>query len=144
LRQLLSRSNACAHTLASWLIKKRSIAIIRARKIEGQNIVLKKDNLKTDTSVKLKIDALETGNLALLRRLTQIEDKFSQFYFKQILQLIPERIRPEDRKTFKAYDGVNNLFNLAYELLAWKAHRALINAKFEPYLGFLHSERALS
>jgi CRISPR-associated protein Cas1 len=60
---------------------------------------------------------------------------------KQIFQLIPERIRPEGRKTFKAYDGVNNLFNLAYELLAWKVHRALINAKLEPYLGFLHSEQ---
>jgi CRISPR-associated endonuclease Cas1 len=36
---------------------------------------------------------------------------------------------------------VNNLFNLAYELLAWKVHSALINAKLEPYLGFLHSEQ---
>ena len=30
---------------------------------------------------------------------------------------------------------------MAYELLAWKVHRALINAKLEPYLGFLHSEQ---
>jgi CRISP-associated protein Cas1 len=111
-------------------------------KIEGQNIVLKRYGLKTDTSIKLKVDAVETEDLTLLRRrLTQIEAKFSQFYFKQILQLIPENIRPESRKTFKAYDGVNNLFNLAYELLAWKVHRALINSKLEPYLGFLHSEQ---
>jgi CRISPR-associated protein Cas1 len=33
------------------------------------------------------------------------------------------------------------IFNLAYELLAWKVHRALISAKLEPYLGFLHSEQ---
>lgn len=111
-------------------------------KIEGQNIVLKKYGLKTDTSVKLRIDAVETEDLKTLRRkLMQIEAKFSQFYFKQILQLIPDSIRPEGRKTFKAYDGVNNLFNLAYELLAWKVHRGLINAKLEPYLGFLHSEQ---
>jgi CRISPR-associated protein Cas1 len=111
-------------------------------KIEGQNSVLKKYGLKTDTSVKLRIDAIETEDLKTFRRkLMQIEAKFSQFYFKQILQLIPERIRPECRQTFKAYDGVNNLFNLAYELLAWKVHRALINAKLEPYLGFLHSEQ---
>jgi CRISPR-associated protein Cas1 len=111
-------------------------------KVEGQNIVLKKYGLKTDTSVKLKIDAVETDDLALLRRrLTQIEAKFSQFYFGQIFHLIPERIRPERRKTFKAYDGINNLFNLAYELLAWKVHRALMSAKLEPYLGFLHSEQ---
>jgi len=38
-----------------------------------------------------------------------------------------------------AYDGANNLFNLAYEVLSWKVHRALTRAKLEPYLGFLHS-----
>jgi CRISPR-associated protein Cas1 len=36
---------------------------------------------------------------------------------------------------------VNNLFNLGYELLSWKVHKALVNAKLEPYLGFLHSEQ---
>lgn len=96
--------------------------------------------MKTDTSVKLKVDALR-DDLVSLTKLMQIEAKFSQFYFRQILQLIQEKIRPESRKTFKAYDGVNNLFNLAYELLAWKVYRALINAKLEPYLGFLHSEQ---
>ena len=30
---------------------------------------------------------------------------------------------------------------MAYELLAWKVHKALLNAKLEPYLGFLHSEQ---
>jgi len=34
---------------------------------------------------------------------------------------------------------VNNIFKLAYEVLAWKVHRAIINAKLEPYLGFLYS-----
>jgi len=34
-----------------------------------------------------------------------------------------------------ACDGTNNIFNLAYEVLQWKVHRA----KMEPYLGFLHS-----
>jgi CRISPR-associated protein Cas1 len=111
-------------------------------KIEGQNIVLKKYGLRTDTSVKLKVNAVEAGSLALLRRrLTQIEAKFSRFYFKQVFGLIPERIRPERRRTYRAYDGVNNLFNLGYELLQWKVHSALVNAKLEPYLGFLHSEQ---
>jgi CRISPR-associated protein Cas1 len=90
----------------------------------------------------LRINAVETNDLALLRRrLTQVEAKFSRFYFKQILGLIPEGIRPERRRTYRAYDGVNNLFNLGYELLQWKVHSALINAKLEPYLGFLHSEQ---
>ena len=109
-------------------------------KIEGQNIVLKKHGLRTDSSVKLKIDAVDTNDIKSLRRkLMHIEGKFSQFYFKQVFQLIPEKIRPKRRRGFKAYNGVNNIFNLAYELLAWKVHRALINAKLEPYLGFLHS-----
>ena len=43
------------------------------------------------------------------------------------------------RATFKAYDGVNNIFNLAYEILSWKVQHALIKAKLEPHLGFLHS-----
>ncbi|RLI34350.1 hypothetical protein DRO66_08965 [Candidatus Bathyarchaeota archaeon] len=38
----------------------------------------------------------------------------------------------------RAHDGTNNLFKLAYEMLSWKVHRALIKAKLEPYLGFLH------
>jgi CRISPR-associated protein Cas1 len=45
------------------------------------------------------------------------------------------------REGFMAYDGTNNIFNLAYEILAWKVHRALIKAKLEPYLGFLHSNQ---
>lgn len=53
--------------------------------------------------------------------------------------LFPEVIRPEARRNFKAYDGTNNLFNLAYKMLSWKVHRALIKAKLEPFLGFLHS-----
>jgi CRISPR/Cas system-associated endonuclease Cas1 len=40
-----------------------------------------------------------------------------------------------------AYNGTKNVFNLAYEVLAWKVHRALIKAKLEPYLGFLHSNQ---
>jgi CRISPR-associated protein Cas1 len=40
-----------------------------------------------------------------------------------------------------AYDGMNNLFNLAYEILAWKIHKAFVRAKLEPYLGFLHSNQ---
>jgi len=53
--------------------------------------------------------------------------------------LLPEELRPERRKKFKAYNGTNNIFNLGYEVLQWKVHRAIIRAKLEPYLGFLHS-----
>ena len=47
--------------------------------------------------------------------------------------------RAQKRRKFKTYDGVNKLFNMAYEVLSWKIHRAMVNAKLEPYLGFLHS-----
>lgn len=60
-----------------------------------------------------------------------------------MLQLFPTSMqKTEKERTFRAYDdGGNNIFNLAYELLAWKIHKALINAKLEPYVGFLHSEQ---
>jgi len=54
------------------------------------------------------------------------------------LGLFQESIRPSCRKKFKAYDGLNNLFNLAYRILSSKVHVALIKAHLEPYLGFLH------
>ena len=34
-----------------------------------------------------------------------------------------------------------NTFNLAYTVLKWKVLRAIVKAKLEPYLGFLHSEQ---
>ena len=69
----------------------------------------------------------------------QIEGTATKKYFGQMLKVVPERIRPTRRKGWKAYDGVNNLFNLGYEVLQWRVHRAIIKAKLEPYLGFLHS-----
>jgi len=41
--------------------------------------------------------------------------------------------------TFKAYDGINNVFNFGYYVLKCRVHKALLKAKLEPYLGFLHS-----
>ena len=110
-------------------------------KLEGQNLVLKKYGLRNHGfSFKEKIENLEGESLDNLRaRLHGIEGRYSQRYFNQIFGLLPEPIRPENRKGFKAYDGTNNIFNLAYEILSWKVHRALIKAKLEPYLGFLHS-----
>jgi CRISPR-associated protein Cas1 len=69
-----------------------------------------------------------------------IEGHCSKHYFKQVFQLFPSFMRVENRKTFKAYDGLNNLFNLAYTVLKWKVYRAIVRAKLEPYLGYLHSE----
>ena len=109
-------------------------------KISGQNQLLRKYGLKC-----IDFSAIETiRNLnaqdyaAFRRRLTGIEGKCSEKYFNQVFQLFDESVRPQQRRKFKAYDGLNNLFNLAYRILSSKVHIALIKAKLEPYLGFLH------
>ncbi len=110
-------------------------------KIESQNIVLKKYGLEMHSLiVKDEMERLESESLEYARRkLIAVEAKYSKRYFGQIFELFPKKLRPSSRETFLAYDGVNNIFNLAYEVLKWKVHRAIIKAKLEPYLGFLHS-----
>ena len=109
-------------------------------KLEGQNHVLKKHGLEINENVNRVIESIEANNLRSLRRkLISIEGRHSAYYFKQIFQLFPKQLRPKRRKTWKAYDGLNNIFNLAYEWLKWKCHIALIKARLEVYLGFLHS-----
>ena len=111
-------------------------------KMRGQNNLLEKYDLKPhdEDAIVSKIEGLESSDLDSFRKkLTGIEGKYSEGYFKQIFEMLPEKLRPEKRMKFKAYDGVNNLFNLAYEVLSWKVHRAVVKAKLEPYLGFLHS-----
>jgi CRISPR-associated protein Cas1 len=110
-------------------------------KLQGQDQLLKKYGLRSlDVfSYRQQIKAI-SGELKSARtRLLAIEGHFSRQYFSQIFQLFSESIRPEGRKTFKAYDGLNNILNLAYRILSWKIHLALLKAKLEPYLGFLHT-----
>lgn len=110
-------------------------------KLEGQNRLLEKYGLETHSStLKEAVENIESKNLSVVRRrLLTIEARYSRDYFGQVFGLFPEKLKPKARSTFKAYDGVNNIFNLAYEMLSWKVHRALVKAKLEPYLGFLHS-----
>jgi CRISPR-associated protein Cas1 len=111
--------------------------IVKA-KIEGQNQILRKYGLRNHAFLEDRIDEIECDNLILARRkLMHIEGKCSTHYFNQVFQLLP--FRPENKKGYNAFDGVNNIFNLAYEVLAWKVHTALLKAKLEPFLGFLHT-----
>ncbi len=109
-------------------------------KVEGQNEVLKKyGQNRIDYSGIKKIKELPENDIEFLRRkLLHLEGSVSKYYFGQIFKLFNESVRPQCRKKFKAYDGLNNLFNLAYRILSSKVHIALIKAKLEPYLGFLH------
>lgn len=111
-------------------------------KLEGQNMVLRKYGLEQLDlmGLKAKIEGLNCGNLEVLRyRLNQIEGKASQHYFNQIFKLFPEKLRPERRVGFKAYDGLNNVFNFGYYVLKCRVYKALLRSKLEPFLGFLHA-----
>ena len=110
-------------------------------KLQGQNLVLKKYGLKSlDNSALFEIGNVESESLATARKkLILIESHNAKRYFNQIFSLFPEKIRPEKRIGYKAYDGLNNVFNFAYYVLKCRVHKALLKAKLEPYLGFLHS-----
>src|SRR5665647_3547862 len=109
-------------------------------KAQGYDQVLKKHGLKTIGFIKDDINAITANdNLTFKRKLMSYESMFSKRYFSQIFQLFNEEIRPNGRSTFLAYDGLNNTFNLAYEILRWKVHIALLRSHLEPFLGYLHS-----
>jgi len=113
-------------------------------KVQGQNYILRKYGFSQHDLMRIKdiVNGVESKDLRILRnRLTAIEGHATNNYFRQIFQLLPMAISIERRRTFKAYDGINNTFNLAYTLLKWKVYRAIVKAKLEPYLGFLHSEQ---
>ena len=105
-------------------------------KLYGYNEILKEYALRRLDSFRYseQIKALEETDLNVLRnKLTSVEGKFSNQYFLQILQLFNESLRPEHRKTFKAYDGFNNFLNLAYRILL-ESTPSLDKGKLEPYL----------
>jgi CRISPR-associated endonuclease Cas1 len=104
--------------------------IVKA-KIEGQNMVLRKYGLK---AIEQNI-----GEVKDRRKFLSIESRHARFYFGQIFKLFPEKLRPEKRTGYKAYDEINNVFNFGYYVLKCRVHKALLKAKLEPYLGFLHS-----
>jgi CRISPR-associated protein Cas1 len=54
-----------------------------------------------------------------------------------IYAIVIHHERPAEAAEYWRDHGVCSA--LAYEVLSWKVHRALIKAKLEPYLGFLHS-----
>jgi len=120
--QYQALNNGKGITIAKQIVKS---------KIEGQNRVLKKYDLKPIN--------YDIGDIKNRKRLLAIESRHARLYFNQIFKLFPESISPQKRKTYKAYDGLNNVFNFGYYVLKCRVHKALLKAKLEPYLGFLHS-----
>ncbi len=112
-------------------------------KIESQNIILRRYSLRQHDLMffKAKIESLNSNSLKDIRkRLLPIEGKASEHYFNEIFKLFPKSLRVDKRKSFKAYDGINNTFNLAYTLLKYRVHSAILKAHLEPFLGFVHAE----
>jgi CRISP-associated protein Cas1 len=109
-------------------------------KLEGQDKLLTKYGLhRFDYAVYEKIKNLQETDLHVARnKLTNIEGLCAERYFEQVFELFNESIRPARRKGYKAYDGINNIYNLAYKALSWRIHVALLKAHLEPYLGYLH------
>jgi len=109
-------------------------------KLEGQDKLLRKYGLRRlDFALFEKIKNLEGTDIHLIRnKLTNIEGLCANQYFQQVFGLFNESVRPERRKGYKAYDGINNVYNLAYKALSWRIHVALLKAHLEPYLGYLH------
>lgn len=90
-------------------------------KMRGQNIVLEKYDLKPhdEEAITSKIEKNDSSNLKSYRKtITGLEGKYTEHYFKHIFGLLPKKLRPKKRSKFKAYDGMNNIFNLAYEVRA--------------------------
>ena len=114
-------------------------------KAQGQNELLKKYGLRQHDLLKIKesVISIESTNLKFVRKkLLNIEGRYTDFYFRQIFPMMPQAIlKTANRKTYKAYDGINNTFNLAYTALQWKVLSGIIKSKLEPYLGFVHSEQ---
>jgi CRISPR-associated endonuclease Cas1 len=114
-------------------------------KIEGSQKVLNKWGLEPfDLDIiQRQIASIPKHDLKTFRRrLLAVEANCAKLYFERIFSLFPANIRPETRRTRKAYDGINNVFNLGYYVLKCRVHKALIKAKLEPYLGFLHAVRS--
>jgi CRISPR-associated protein Cas1 len=107
-------------------------------KVQGQNMVLRKWGLRPLDFNAFEIEESESLEPAR-KRLTVLESRNAKLYFSQVFSLFNESLRPEKRIGFKAYDGLNNVFNFGYYVLRCRVHKALLKAKLEPYLGFLHS-----
>ena len=105
-------------------------------KLKGQNEVLRKYGFKQFDLMKIQ----DTINKAEGRqRLLTLEGHMGLTYFRHVFQLFPEWLRVEHRRTQGTYDALNNLLNFGYSILFWKCYNAVLKAKLEPYLGFLHS-----
>lgn len=115
-------------------------AILKAR-IDSQISLLEKYGLDSShLEVNLEKINVENKTIEQIRsRLTGIEGKCAEQYFKQYWNLFPEYLKPKKREKYKAQTPLNNLLNLGYEILNGEVYKAVLEAHLDPYLGYLHS-----
>jgi CRISPR-associated protein Cas1 len=139
---VIGQVEALKNEKCAYLAKQFSLA-----KMKGQSVLLKryrmnhlKDYFGREDEI-LRYVAKYNDIKALRARLMSAESRFAEMYFVNILNLLPDDLRPPHRKTYKCFDVVNNTFNLAYTLLLWKSYSALVKASLEPHIGYLHAPR---
>lgn len=115
--------------------------ILRTR-IQSQHNLINKHNLDPSRIKAQAIDRLDVDNKTIDQvrsRLTGIEGKNSEQYFKQYWKLFSKYLKPKKREKYKAETPLNNLLNLGYETLKGEVYKAVLGAHLDPYLGYLHS-----
>jgi len=111
-------------------------------KLKGQNELLRKYGLRQHDlyAIKTELDEICKYDLdTMKRKILALEGHCTDRYYEQVFQLLPATLRISKRKNYKCYDGINNILNLAYTMLKWKVTKAILNAKLELFLGFIHS-----
>lgn len=115
-------------------------AILKAR-ISSQISLLEKyclDSSRLNVKIE-KIDIENTTIDQIRSRLTGVEGKCTEQYFKEYWKLFPKCLKPKKREKYKAQSPLNNLLNLGYEILKGEVYKAVLEAHLDPYLGYLHS-----
>jgi CRISP-associated protein Cas1 len=91
---------------------------------------------------KLKQSLKLLDNSSSIEMLLGIEGRATRQYFSEIRKTIPENFNFRTRNRRPATDGVNALLNLSNTLLLKQVWAGVESVGLDPYIGFLHGERA--
>jgi len=122
-------------TIAKTLVKS---------KLEAQASLLRKhgSDLNLDIFVRrLEKISAHSDNDNLRRNLLGIEGFTTKLYKKELAKLLPKTLRFEFQESYKSLYPMNNVFNLAYEVLNWQLWSSCLDAGLDPYVGFMHTIR---
>jgi CRISPR/Cas system-associated endonuclease Cas1 len=108
-------------------------------KIKGQNSVLKKYNFETSKNNfgisqihNVKFESLKVTR----RKMMAIEAHNSKAYFSQIFSLFPEKLRPQTRETYNAYDGIEQRLQFCLLCLRMQDSQSASKSQTRTLFGF--------